>query len=161
MTHLTFLKAFQRQYFFVGVLFHFHVSTTSLALWKSWRQGPGKGRVGYFFYCILFYFEIGNRLNINISLRKGFARSLIRRELYQTIITEHNKVWKQGLCLPACHRHSRRYSVIWSRHNSLGLLTSNLFCTHLSGSSDKFPRKQPKVIAIHSHKSLLAAQQSL
>lgn len=146
--------------FFVGVLCHFHVSSTWFALLQSCGQEPGRGRFG-FFYDTLFYLETGNGLNIKISLKDFCPISDQTWTISNNHRSECNKVWKRGLYLLGCHRRFRSYGIICCRYNFLGLLTSNLFCARLSGSSDKFPSKQPKVIAIHSHKSLLAVEQSL
>lgn len=71
---------------FVGILVHLLVPPCLFAHVKSGWQKPREREIRVF--CImhvLFYLKIGNVLNANISLKKAFAQSWIRCELYQPV----------------------------------------------------------------------------
>lgn len=88
VTHRAFLKSFQWQNLLL-VCFHFHVLPTFFKVYlkSSWQKTWRGDNLGISIAFILFYLKIWSRLNINISLRKDFACSLIRCEPYQTSIT--------------------------------------------------------------------------
>lgn len=56
-------------------------------IWSLHGKNLEGDNLGISIAFILFYLKIWSRLNINISLRKGFSCSLIRCEPYQTSIT--------------------------------------------------------------------------